>query len=584
MISVTGPPGVVIQVLDGAYNLLARGAETLEARLAQGLYIVRWIAPDSTREEVVWLKPLKRALKVPYPIQPAAADAAASERLAPIRMELGHTGHDSAIMVVERSDTPGLSGRLSRGLRLFNPGDVAMRSDSRAVDAAHELPGEADRDWTLRTYPVDPGVYRLRYEGCYGETLEQSVPALAGRRTVVLLRQGVGQTLVSQGEAVSPVTFAGVEPSRTVIVTAPLQQPTRQDPDQQRLAEALLGALAAGSEVLNTAGLERIQAPGSDPLLGLYAAAVILEALASGRSPALDDPGSPNEDRAAFEARWRQTALRLLEALPPELAADRDLLAGAEGGLGQAPPLLASAWRRIGTIEPSQAPAGLRGALVGVASAGPWLAWRAAAAKGGEVAPAPRSPPGPIAQSVEFLTGLGQLGLSGLGSLAGGLILRNALPGPRADVPASLPPRRPPARRSPPPPAEISAQGIPPVDQPVVNFDDPNKGRFGGRDSLDGFSVTADFAAGSDPAWVTLTLAVTAAPAAGLGRNDTAIFVLHDSFTPQRVQRPFVDRVARLVVEAYGGFTVGVWLPRQKLALELDLAALPGAPEVIRDL
>jgi len=35
---------------------------------------------------------------------------------------------------------------------------------------------------------------------------------------------------------------------------------------------------------------------------------------------------------------------------------------------------------------------------------------------------------------------------------------------------------------------------------------------------------------------------------------------------------------------AWGGFTVGAWLPWRGIELELDLALLEGAPQVVREL
>jgi len=44
----------------------------------------------------------------------------------------------------------------------------------------------------------------------------------------------------------------------------------------------------------------------------------------------------------------------------------------------------------------------------------------------------------------------------------------------------------------------------------------------------------------------------------------------------------FNDGHAELKVTAWGGFTVGLWLPIQQVELELDLAEVPGAPQNIR--
>jgi hypothetical protein len=65
----------------------------------------------------------------------------------------------------------------------------------------------------------------------------------------------------------------------------------------------------------------------------------------------------------------------------------------------------------------------------------------------------------------------------------------------------------------------------------------------------------------------------------------TVTFYLHDTFD-QPVQRVKVNKngVARLVVYAYGAFTVGAVADGGKTLLELDLAEDEGFPEEFREL
>lgn len=127
----------------------------------------------------------------------------------------------------------------------------------------------------------------------------------------------------------------------------------------------------------------------------------------------------------------------------------------------------------------------------------------------------------------------------------------------------------------------LSAPGI----KRAIKFkDDPQKGRFGGKASRKGFTLSASFDA-VHRTWVELTIGVVADGKAGeLVPAEKAEFFLHDSFDPAKYAVGFRGRSARLTVSAWGGFTVGVWLPQQQLELELDLAQLPGAPRIIRDL
>jgi hypothetical protein len=113
----------------------------------------------------------------------------------------------------------------------------------------------------------------------------------------------------------------------------------------------------------------------------------------------------------------------------------------------------------------------------------------------------------------------------------------------------------------------------------ITNTDDPCKGRFGGVASRGGYTLSAKFGRGLK-GWVQLTLRVkrrsTAAPASQVQ------FFLHDSFEPDRIVVPILENEAELPTLAYGGFTVGVWIAEAGIELELDLAEVKDAPEIIR--
>ena len=117
----------------------------------------------------------------------------------------------------------------------------------------------------------------------------------------------------------------------------------------------------------------------------------------------------------------------------------------------------------------------------------------------------------------------------------------------------------------------------------VTDTNDPNKGRFGGKASDGGFTLAASFRGGAS-GWVDVRLTVTADTTVTLAPRDHAEVFLHDSFDPDRIKALFKDGVAELSVLAYGGFTVGIWIPSHGVQLELDLARVRGAPRVIRDL
>lgn len=112
--------------------------------------------------------------------------------------------------------------------------------------------------------------------------------------------------------------------------------------------------------------------------------------------------------------------------------------------------------------------------------------------------------------------------------------------------------------------------------------DDPNNGRFGGRTSYGGFHLAAAFELTNNPNWVTIILTVEAELSAKVGLGDFAWFVLHPTFSPSTLKVTFRGNRARLRIQAWGGFTVGVWLPKADVELECDLTQIEEAPDIIK--
>jgi len=111
--------------------------------------------------------------------------------------------------------------------------------------------------------------------------------------------------------------------------------------------------------------------------------------------------------------------------------------------------------------------------------------------------------------------------------------------------------------------------------------DDPNKYRFGGLASSDGFSLAAAFEPARSRNWVTITLSVQAPPEAAVGIGDFVWFNLHPTFSPSKIKVSFRGSRAQLRIQAWGGFTVGVWIPKGDIKLECDLREVDGAPKII---
>lgn len=124
---------------------------------------------------------------------------------------------------------------------------------------------------------------------------------------------------------------------------------------------------------------------------------------------------------------------------------------------------------------------------------------------------------------------------------------------------------------------------IPAFARPPGPREDPNKGRFGGITERDGYRLRATFEQGKDRNRIFIQLTVEAGSTAKINLGDFAWFVLHPTFSPPMLKVAFRGSRARLRIQAWGGFTVGVWLPGSNVELECDLSVLPDAPAIIRD-
>ena len=122
----------------------------------------------------------------------------------------------------------------------------------------------------------------------------------------------------------------------------------------------------------------------------------------------------------------------------------------------------------------------------------------------------------------------------------------------------------------------------PALTRPPGPENDPNLGRFGGHDTVNGYSLKTQF--GGDPAGgvVSITMTIEVDPGTQIAPGAIAWFCLHPTFNPQWVKVIFGNDRAVLSLQSWGGFTVGVWLPEAGVELEINLATLSDAPTVVR--
>lgn len=123
---------------------------------------------------------------------------------------------------------------------------------------------------------------------------------------------------------------------------------------------------------------------------------------------------------------------------------------------------------------------------------------------------------------------------------------------------------------------------LPAFSRPVMFPDDPNKERFGGQVENKGFILKVEFEETKSRDWETVILTVQAQRATNIGIGDFAWFSLHPTFSPSLIKVAFRGRRAQLRLQAWGGFTAGVWIPKSNVELECDLSSLEMAPGIIK--
>jgi len=630
--------GVGINVANGHFEEVGSGGDLLELNVPAGLYSVQWSSPDISGEEMVRVLPGK-TVTVRRPRDKSRS----------------HEAHSSAVAAIPVQSLPqGKLGREDKSDLVVTleaetgaPADQVLKS-IQVVDIDDEFVEAFERDPqgvpTVTWHEVTPGRYRLRYLTMSGETLDQTLPILKDRRTIVRLWASYATVLAQDGENVTSSRCFGVDPARTLITTARANGTTEKLEEQMRFAQILLRDLAQGTGSLSTSFTDRLYLKGTDPLLQLYAAMVIFNCLERGISPALDDPYPEEKKLLAFRHKWSWTAYTLITN-PKRIGMPPDAVVGQWQAVSwypanknffetqasiQMPTMLECAWRwavqrTTKDRNALKAFASIRAAARSAGGTSPWLCWQSAAAKAinqpttkqptrthlddlvrdvaqkvkalrmreGRDVPnfvLPNSIPSEVAaaalRSEEIVDALakpdGPKG-SPAAMLAVALTLPEAALGTKLQrtlelLDGAL------GEGAGAPDTDVSPKAKGAADAPgwsakVRHKNDPNLGRFGGQAKAGGFTLNARFKPLRGGKWAAIVLSVRGKAPDGA----KAIFYLHDSFRPVRQIAEFEKGAATLRVTAWGGFTVGAWIPHAGIQLELDLAKMKGAPDIIRD-
>lgn len=639
--------GVMIRVLDSANVELGRGTGELRVQAPEGLYVVEWSSGAVTTETLVRLKADGETV-VRYEPDPSGDAPARGPRPAMVefvRSELRPSGRSrrSSIAVFVEADE-GVSPADAQGqIRLISRSGRTVPATRKGLPDLPTSEGQA-----AFCYSVKSGRYDLQFRSSTGEILDQSIPAMEGRQTIVFLRATQVKLLVAEGEGFAQIRSAGVEPARTIIISVAGDEDRYRISERVRLAGVLMHDLATNGGSLSAEFEAVLDDPATDPLLRLYGALVILCRFEVGASPALDQEWPKSRaDLKTFRKKW---ASRAIDWIGKPMAADwpidwvtamwqiartmpevrRNIVRAEHPRRIEVPPMFECSWRWAiaqSIVDPHAVPssASLRAAARSAGATTPWLCWKAAAAKAAPSA-MPRSVPSDVDLLVDDLvrkTGI-LLDTSSLNrhaadmlrgmdpeivttvmraaQLAGEMIgkgepalsqqlavalalpvhqLRRRLARAVQDLDLALIDGDPAASSG---SSDRDVRGEQHFDMPpasarrITHPDDPNKGRFGARASRGGFSLSASFAETSSREWTRIKLRVVGSAPDGTRLH----FHLHDSFKPPEYKAKFNQGQAKLDVTAWGGFTVGVWIPDFQVELELDLAKVPAAPRNIR--
>ena len=644
-LSLVARPGIAIRLLDGDLQEIARETGRLDTKQPEGLYLVEWSSAGHQSQTMVRLVG-REDREIHFDPSDASSsdtlDRSAVGRIALVDAVKGslrpsERDYESSIVLVVSGESDALRQAADLGLRLYDREEVAMRANT---DDAPDLALRAGEQ--AHCYRVKPGRYFIGFQSILGERLGQSVPALAGRQTLVFLTVSRTTLIAADGDQFHmEKDHTGVDPSRTTIVSVRGDEKDYRVRERVRLATLMSYDLANATSSLASDVVEVLDEPETDPLLKLYGALVVLSAHERLRSmtqsgtpsasgpPDLDafwvarlrhwisDPDEPGLPTDALAACWQ------LQRLTPQAfdKADWDALPARM----EAPPMFECGWRWA--IEESVLrPTAVRGTAIVTAtarSAGgtlPWLCWQLAAAKARfmPVGVSADSLPALVAQVADkaaaligpdiqgsFVKGFKALSpdiqvtalralqlvlpqaaeasLGAISELAVALGLPSTLLLSRlVKTSEALDSANASIPSSGPP--ERSADPVHPqkkapgLARRITHRDDPQKGRFGGESRRDGFTVSAEFEK-TTKNWTRVVLRVT-----GPGDDGEVVqFHMHDSFKPPLKTRKFKAGAAEITVTIWGGFTLGVWIPAHDVELELDLAQLSDAPRIVRD-
>ncbi len=389
---IDGPLGVEWLVEDARFQSIGMGVVPATLELSAGLYTVTWSAAGRSEERLVRVIASEEieerggdfSLGGAAPSNLPSASKLERDQFAAVAkaLETPSPSAESEILVLVRSANDRPSSDLGRSLRLYDHDGEAMRSKSRTRKSG----ARNALQFAVRNYSIPTGNYVLRYEASDRRTLEQSVYAFPGRRTIVFLKYGTSVIAQSAGSSTQFRRRRGIDPSQTTVLSTDLTS----HPDIEytsRLADILLHKLATHEPVLESVVSELIQESGDDdPYIKIYAAALLLNV-----NPADEGVKSKLERSAERTLKFLDgVETSCPDVLCLKCAAEVSLGGTGRDWIGQlaTPPMLDISWRWAAALSVS-VPLLADNPIFATVSrvtqpTPPWLTWPARALAYGE--------------------------------------------------------------------------------------------------------------------------------------------------------------------------------------------------------
>jgi len=364
----TVDPETEIFIIDGEFQLVARGVGFLQVQIQPGIYKVKYRAGAVTDERLVLAKDRPIEVSVPQLSFSSPAPLVRTAKTHEYHMDAARnqsrnihvkSGTGSWIFVFARDWTVSNNSANSENPSQWLSLDHEQGNPIADLDKAGSHGGAGD-PWAACNLEVAPGTYRLRLDipaknGQKQVRLEQAIVASPGYQTqVFLLRKAYGPQ--HQDWA------ADLGGGAILLSRGPGFDPTRGDLRQTELAR--LG-LTNRRQLISTEILDLLKNKFDNPMLGILGAHLLL----------LD----PQIDQSLLSTVVQN--LRSLLGLPhPDVEAISLQLKDATSYSFSVPPMLRRSWellvaastKRSSMIVPNSLAAGIWDRLW---AEGPWLVW-----------------------------------------------------------------------------------------------------------------------------------------------------------------------------------------------------------------